>query len=243
MEPTLTLVSDEALYSGIEIKENRIRRNFVFIVFGAWAALTLAGVASGFWQLSLLEEIQATGMIDETEPTFSDAVHGGIGILQTLIYIATAVCFLMWFRRAYANLHRIGIDYLKHKEGWSIWSWIVPIVSLWYPPQIMTEIWTETGEQAKKLKGSFEMPDTKFMIGIWWALFIIDNILGRILMKSVFKDETLPELIRSTEIMMISDGVGVLEAACLMYLVWAIGKMESAMATGIRKNGGRVLKA
>ena len=67
MEPTLTLVSDEALSAGIEIKDNRIRRNFVFVVFGAWAALTLAGVASGFWQLSLLQEIEATGMIDDTE--------------------------------------------------------------------------------------------------------------------------------------------------------------------------------
>jgi len=242
MESVLTLVSEEAPAAGIEIKRNRMRRNFVFVLFGAWAVLTLAGVASGYWQVSLLEEFQATGMIDPDEATMSDFIHGGIGILQSVIYIATAVLFLMWFRRAYANLHRLGITYLRHKDDWAIWSWIIPILSFWYPVRIMYEIWNETGEQAKKLTPNFQIPEGKWVIGLWWTLFIIDNFLARILLRSAFKEETLPQMIQSTELMMISDAIGVLEAASLICIVWAIGKMELSLVEGIRRNGGRVAK-
>ena len=148
----------------------------------------------------------------------------------------------MWFRRAYANLHRLGLKYIKHKDHWAIWSWIVPIISLWYPVGIMSEIWNETGEQAKKLNPDFKIPEGKFVIGIWWALFLINNIIGRIMLRNGLIDETVPEMIESTRLFMISDAVGLLEAASLMYLVWAIGKMELALVHGIRKNGGRVAK-
>lgn len=241
MESPLNLVSDRARYAGIEIKENQNRRKLIYIFFGIWSVLTFAGVISGYWQLSIIKELQTTGMLDENKIALSDAIHGGIGLLQTLVYVATAICFLLWFRRAYANLHRIGIDHLKHKESWAIWSWIVPIVSLWFPPQIMSEIWTETAEKAQKLTESFQLPQAGFMIAVWWVLFLIDNVLARFLMKTMFNDETLEELIRSTEIMMLSDGVGVLEAASVIFLVWTIGKMENAMATGIQSNGGTVL--
>ena len=89
MESVLTLVSQEAPAAGIEIKRNRMRRTLVYVLFGSWATLTLAGVASGYWQLSLLEEFQATGMIDMDEADLSDLINGGIGILQTLVYVAS----------------------------------------------------------------------------------------------------------------------------------------------------------
>ena len=47
-------------------------------------------------------------------------IQGIIGLLQTGLYIASIVTFLNWFRRAFGNLHRIGIK--KFSSGGRIFQ-------------------------------------------------------------------------------------------------------------------------
>lgn len=239
---TTPIPAAEAPAPHIEIRDNGMRRTFLYWFFGGWILVTLVAIPIRFWQLHLMQEIQDTGYYDEAINTLADLMDALVGLAQLGLFIGTVVIFLLWFRRAYANLHRMGIGYLKHKESWSIWSWIVPIVSLWYPAGIMGEIWTETGEQNRKLNTGVAPAEGKFMIGIWWTLFIIGNIIGRFILRTLFKDETLEDLIYSTQLTLWSDGLQVLEGAALVYVVWAIGKMEAGMARGVVEHGGTVVK-
>ena len=51
-----------------------------------------------------------------------------------------SILFVVWFRRARINAERH--DYRQRRaRGWAFWGWIVPIVDLWFPFQIMGDIW------------------------------------------------------------------------------------------------------
>ena len=48
--------------------------------------------------------------------------------------------FVVCFYRARINAERYGYRQ-RRARGWAIWGWIVPIVNLWFPFQIMGDIW------------------------------------------------------------------------------------------------------
>jgi len=60
-----------------------------------------------------------------------------------IFYSISVITFIMWFRRAYFNLHQ-KVNHLSYSEGWAAGSWFVPIINLYRPYQIMKEIYIET---------------------------------------------------------------------------------------------------
>jgi hypothetical protein len=49
--------------------------------------------------------------------------------------------FVVWLYRAYANLPHLGIDNLRFSRVWALTSWVIPVVNLWRPKQIINDIW------------------------------------------------------------------------------------------------------
>ncbi|MFC4874671.1 DUF4328 domain-containing protein [Negadavirga shengliensis] len=136
----------------IEIKDNSKRAKTLLTVFWVLTGLTLIGLLSGYNELQILKNAQIGEYVSEEEANISDLLQGIIGLVQFGLYIGSVVVFLNWFRRAYGNLHRAGITYIKHKESMAVWTWFIPIVWFYRPVQIMNEIWTETQEKIKSIR-------------------------------------------------------------------------------------------
>ncbi len=92
-----------------EIWDNSKRAKTVMTIFWILTGLTVIGIVSGYFELEILKNAQQGEFISDEEANASDTRQMIIGILQTGLYIASIVVFLNWFRRAYGNLHRIGI--------------------------------------------------------------------------------------------------------------------------------------
>ncbi len=227
--------------NNVEIWDNSKRAKNLMIVFWILTGLTVIGIISGYLELELLKNAQQGMFIDEGEANSNDIRQMIIGLLQTGIFIASAVLFLNWFRRAYGNLHRLGINYLKHKESMAVWSWFIPIIVLFRPVQIMNEIWTETQEKIKKFDTTYSVKRGGFTIGLWWALFIISNFIGRYVLKTAFKDETIEQLIEGSQAMLVSDVMQIPEALLVILIVFQLSKMESKLALEVKNSGGNVV--
>lgn len=53
---------------------------------------------------------------------------------------AAGIVFVVWFRRARINAE--SRDWRQRRaRGWAFWGWIVPVLSLWIPFQLMGDIW------------------------------------------------------------------------------------------------------
>ncbi|MFV0538371.1 MAG: DUF4328 domain-containing protein [Dysgonomonas sp.] len=103
----------------------------------------------------------------------------GIGYAYILVFLATIasiITFIMWFRRAYYNLHQ-KVTTLSYGDGWAAGAWFIPFVNLYLPFKIMKELYQKT---EKYLSFNIEEPykgnlKTNY-VNLWWTLWIISSL-------------------------------------------------------------------
>lgn len=79
-----------------------------------------------------------------------------------------SILFVVWFRRARINAERH--DYQQRRaRGWAFWGWIVPIVDLWFPFQIMGDIWRAglPPQQHRKVA---------WLPALWWTFWLLSGL-------------------------------------------------------------------
>lgn len=235
--------SEEAfLNRSITLWDNSVRSKTVIGVF-IFYILYVTGFF--FQNNSYLETLKA--MKEGIRPTEaeaaaieSQALFFTIGFL--ICYIVTVVVFLNWFRRAYGNLHRVGLQKMEHEESMAAWAWFIPVIFLFRPVQIMSEIWSKTQNVIKEYDLEYVQRNGSFLIGAWWTLFIGSQIIGQVSFRLSLKEDTIDEIIRGFEISMWADLVSIPEAMLLIIMVYLTSRLESKMAERVVDHGGQVLK-
>lgn len=96
----------------------------------------------------------------------------GVGMLVSLI--ASVILVGCWIYRASANAHALS-DEMTISPGWAVGWYFVPIMNLVRPFQAMREAW-----MASHYRGNWHQEPTPSLLGWWWGLWIITNILGNI---------------------------------------------------------------
>jgi hypothetical protein len=86
-------------------------------------------------------------------------------LLASFTYYGTVVVFLIWFYMARINAEQHGA-YMRRARGWAIGAWFVPVIALWFPLQIMTDIWR--ANQPAEMRWQ-----TPTLVGWWWACWLL----------------------------------------------------------------------
>lgn len=233
--------SNESREPKLEIWDNSNRARYVLIAFSIFIILNIVGLISSYFEYLLLDKMNQGSLVSEDEILYNDLRQGIIGITQMIIYILTIVFFLNWFRRAYGNLHRIGIS-LNDKESMAIWYWFIPIVFLFKPVQIMREIWTKTLDKINTFNSNFRYSSGYLIISLWWALFVFSNVIGKYILKSLFKEDSIDQLMDGSILMMVSSCFEIPEALLVMLIVYRISILESTLAQWIHQEGGDIIQ-
>ena len=120
----------------------------------------------------------------EEELTFLIA-YAGLGVLQLLTLIVTAIFFCIWNYRVYKNVLALGVSRLQHSPGWAAGAWFVPILNWFRPYQIMQETWK--GSEPSNLRKEGEMyhrPVGSSLVGWWWAAWIIGGLVNQVAFRA-----------------------------------------------------------
>jgi Domain of unknown function (DUF4328) len=89
----------------------------------------------------------------------------GLGVLSFLVFLVLIPVFIVWFYRARKNAD--GQDWKQRwGPGWAIGAWFVPVIALWFPYQIMADIW-----RAGLRPGERRRPAWPPII--WWAGWLL----------------------------------------------------------------------
>ena len=95
---------------------------------------------------------------------------GMILIITFLVSVPITIVFLIWFYRARQNAGHL--DWRQRwSPGWAIGGWFVPVCFLWFPYQIMADIW-RAGLAAENRKQLAYLP------GAWWACWCLAWFTG-----------------------------------------------------------------
>jgi len=190
------------------MKPNNQRARIAILLIWIVGALDLVSIVSGFFQYQLLEDA-SSGMIVTTErASANDLREGVISVVYLIAFTISIITFILWFRRAYYNLHQ-KFEYLQHSEGWAAGCWFVPIVSLYRPYQIMKELYTITKEVLTEKGIEVNQSLGKYSLGAWWTFWIINNIIGQIVFRYTPNADSLAELSIATMLSMLNNLIGI----------------------------------
>jgi hypothetical protein len=79
-----------------------------------------------------------------------------------------SILFVVWFRRARINAE--CHDYRQRRaRGWAFWGWIVPIVDIWFPFQIMGDIWRAGVPPEQR-------PKVAWLPALWWTFWLLSGL-------------------------------------------------------------------
>jgi hypothetical protein len=162
-----------------DIRHNGQRAQYAKIMVLVVTGLGLLAAASGYMQYTLLNKMAEGTSYSMAEADSNDQRELVIALLHSVAWIISAVTFIMWFRRAYYNMHQRDA-LVSYSEGWAAGAWFVPILNLFRPVQIMLELYRE----AKRILTEGEHPlaakVSSTLIPIWWSLHIIHNVVSQI---------------------------------------------------------------
>jgi hypothetical protein len=152
----------------------------VELLLALFMLVTLAAVASDLVELNLLNRLlhDPTSVL-EAEVSASDSRQALLTLLQAGAYLVTGVGFLVWFHRAYANLPALGIEPLPYATGWAVGAWLVPVLGLFRPKQIMDHIWRGSDPGRPWLDAFWRNGPVPLLAHLWWALYLATWVVDR----------------------------------------------------------------
>lgn len=103
-----------------------------------------------------------------------DSLALAVAAPSLLVWIAAGITFIGWLVRSRRNAERVthGSEH-RHKRGWVIGAWFVPILNLWYPLQIVHDIWraVDPAQQNRPL----QKRDENGFVTAWWVVFLLNS--------------------------------------------------------------------
>lgn len=192
-------------------------------------AINLIGLFSSFLTYDVLTKVQAgfyashellTEAMDQ-----NDVREGIVGIFQLITVLITAFLFLRWVYYTNSNARALGAKGMKFTPRWSILWYVIPILNLWKPYQVMNEIWkcSENPVEWKTMK-------TSSILRWWWFLWILSNLIDQIATRMFFRAKAIPELINSTVASIVSNFMSIPLDIIAILLISSIFSMQMAQA-------------
>jgi hypothetical protein len=191
-----------------------------FLLF-AYVALNVVAVVSSALQYQLLDQFERGLYTDQdlaiADADSNDARQQLIGIAQVILYLITAIVFLVWTYRVAWNARHLDSDKMQIRAGWAVCWYFIPIAFLWMPYRAITQVWS----------ASSRSEDRGFLL-VWWLFFIADNILGQIIFRMGMVAETLPALKSLTVLFIVSDIVSSVAAILCARVVARVSNAQNA---------------
>ncbi|MCL1921241.1 MAG: DUF4328 domain-containing protein [Kiritimatiellaeota bacterium] len=174
-----------------------------------WIVLALEAICGilSYREYGLYQSIANGVDIPEEAVDANDMIEGIAGILCALAYVVSAITFIMWFKRAYHNLHRSVSHRLAYSEGWATGCWFAPVINLYRSYQIMRELYLATKGWLAKKGMEANLVLSTAALGWWWALWLISVVSVSIANHFIKHADTLDEMIESSIVSMVSSAI------------------------------------
>jgi hypothetical protein len=187
-------------------------------------ALDVIAIGSGFMQRGLLTRIAAGEQLESGEAEANDARGHLIAIIQVCAFILTAIVWLVWLYRAYANLRLVGSKKSQFTRGWAVGYWFVPLLNLVRAYQIVVDLWirSDTGNAADNV-ASLPRPQ---LVAAWWAAYLIAGGVGRVAASQATDAHSVTELLSVTNFDMLAEALTIVAALLAIAVVRGIDQRQ-----------------
>jgi hypothetical protein len=157
-------------------------------VFGTWTDWHRYLVAADY-----VAGEPGTGVADLVS---ADNLAMGAVWLAFLALVAAATVFLTWLWRARVNAERLCRAEHRWSRGWTVGAWFVPVVNLWFPRQVVDDIWRTSRpgvpEDTYRVDGLEPSP----LVRAWWYTMLA-NVLVVLVLRAETSGEVTVEVLKA----------------------------------------------
>jgi hypothetical protein len=157
---------------------------------------------------------------EKDDETVEEAPVNPFSCIVPVVYFPTVVVFCMWMWRSYRNLLLMEVRGLSYSPRWAVGAFFVPILNLFRPCQIAQEMWRASAPDlpADHRHRSWRHAPGSAIVGLWWAFWLIANVLYRASYLLSFSDDV--QVARTSTIVgMIGDGVFCFATLCAIAMI------------------------
>jgi uncharacterized protein DUF4328 len=147
--------------------------------------------------------------------------QGGASLLWMVVLTITIIVFCVWIYRANANARSLGAADLSITPGWSVGWFFVPFANLFKPFVAVKEIWNASKSDPNEVTA---MGGASFIVGAWWSLWIVSNILGQTSFRMTMNATTPEEHLRANYVAL---GNHVLDIGLFVFVVLVVQGIQS----------------
>jgi Domain of unknown function (DUF4328) len=208
-------------------KANKKLSDFLVYAILVVVVCYAASIVSSIMQYELLIDIKNGEVFTKGVLLKNDNRVLIIGMVIIVAYLISAILFLVWFYTAYENLRK-RINNLEYSDGWSIGAWFVPIISLFRPFNIMSELNKKTDLILENREIKVE-PNRKSLIGLWWGLFVTHIIVRYSAINAGFDVTSIDYYIYSTIGAVLSAVYGIVLGYITIKMIKNIARKEEAL--------------
>ena len=125
----------------------------------------------------------AAGLCAALLPTSTDRAIASSVLtpLLALWLLVEGVCFLVWLYRLARNLRAFGAERLKFTPGWAVIYFFIPILNLYQPYQIFTEVWQASSlDPAARTRAGRQSVHPPALLGVWWGCWLLWALVYRL---------------------------------------------------------------
>ncbi len=151
---------------------------------------------------------------------------------QSMLFIATAVVFLMWVHRANRVLHDKGIQKLEHTPGWAVGWFFVPIANLFKPYLLIKEIFQRSDPDRVELS-TLDEPSSEGVgwITAWWIGWLLSGAVDTLASVAFQQAGNIVLRYSALKIAFLSDLLFTATTALLIVVISKIDNRQRALAT------------
>ena len=154
------------------ILNNELRAKTIRIILTVLVVLGFVQLISDCAEYNMLEKYK-DGTITLGEQKWNGVRQIIIAIARLIMTIVCIVFFIRWLRRAFHNLHKLGVKGLSASEGWAAGAWFIPIFNLYRPYQLVRETWVKTIETVSTVEDTRYERTNGMIVGFWWLFWIL----------------------------------------------------------------------
>ena len=153
-------------------------RTALVVLFGASIASAIGVAVALSNRLDVIHDLRGgfTFELARRAQDSDDAVSTAVAI-STLVFVATAVVFIIWQWRMAKNAELLGAQRPRFTPGWSIGAWFIPLANFVIPLLIFQDLWRASTPAARP--DSWRREEGSFLVGVWWTLFVLANVVSR----------------------------------------------------------------
>ena len=124
--------------------------------------------------------------VDDADLNRADTISRLTSIPNVIISVAAAVVFVIWLWRARVNSEVFCQADHRHSHGWVLASWFCPGPNLWYPKQIVDDVWLASDPKTPVYADDLRRFRKPALTSVWWCSWVgalaFDVVIRRFLM-------------------------------------------------------------